>query len=105
MRVISTNLISLNNNFGVKMRLSKAELLKKFPELNKFKDQKWMEEESIKSDCNYKELPLQAAFIMIQNVMDFAESGKFSNNWEFSHSVKIRLKQIRDLLKHFCKDT
>lgn len=87
------------------MKLSRGELLRKFPELKKFENQKWLQEESIKADCNYKEIPLKAAFIMIENAIQFAESGKFSSNWEFSHSLKIRLQQIRDLLKHFCEDT
>ena len=42
------------------VKLSHEELLKKFPNLKKFENQKWLSEESIKSDCNYKKLPLIA---------------------------------------------
>jgi hypothetical protein len=87
------------------MNLSKKELLKKFPELEKFKDQKWMEEESIKHDCNYKELPLKAAFFMIKELKEFCKSYKFTSNWEKGFSIEKRLKQLEKLLQHFCNDT
>jgi hypothetical protein len=87
------------------MKLSKFELIDKFPQLNKFKNQKWMEEEAIKHDCNYKELPLKAAFEMINETIEFIEKTKFSNRWEEGFSIKARLNQIKDLLLHFCDDT
>lgn len=87
------------------MNLSKKSLIKKFPQLNKFKDQKWLAEEAIKEDCNYKELPLRAAFAMIQEVIEFIERTKFTSGWEEGFSIKIRLQQIESLLKYFCEDT
>ena len=87
------------------MKLSRNELLNKFKNLEKFKDQKWFSEEAIKADCNYKELPLMAAKEMINDIISFTEKTKFSNNWEVCHSVKIRLQQIQDLLNFFCEET
>ena len=87
------------------MKLNRTELLNKFKNLEKFKDQKWFSEEAIKSDCNYKELPLMAAKAMIVDIIEFTEKTKFSNNWEVSHSVKIRLEQVQDLLDYFCGKT
>lgn len=87
------------------MNLSIDELIEKFPELSKFKDQKWMAEEAIKHDCNYKELPLKAAFSMIKDVIYFIDKTKFTSDWEEKFSVKIRLKQIEKLLSYFCEDT
>jgi len=87
------------------MRLSKPELLSKFKNLEKFKDQKWFSEEAIKSDCNYKELPLKAAKELINEIISFTETTKFSSNWELCFSVKTRLNQIKDLLDYFCEDT
>lgn len=87
------------------MKLSRKELLNKFKNLEKFKDQAWFSEEAIKSECNYKELPLMAAKVMIKEIISFTESTKFSNNWEVCHGVKIRLQQIEDLLNFFCEKT
>jgi hypothetical protein len=86
------------------MKLSKISLINKFKNLEKFKDQKWFSEESLKSDCNYKELPLHAAKVLINDMILFTKKTKFSNTWELCHSVKIRLEQIRDLLDHFCEE-
>src|SRR5271169_340646 len=87
------------------MKLSKIELINKFRNLEKFKDQKWFSDEAMKSDCNYKELPLHAAKIMIDDIILYTEKTKFSNNWEISHGVKIRLQQMKDLLNHFMEET
>jgi hypothetical protein len=86
------------------MYLSKKELLIKFPQLEKFKNQKWLEEEAIKSDCNYKELPLKAALELINDVIIFIDRTKFNSNWEAGFSTKTRLEQIRNLLQFFCED-
>lgn len=87
------------------MILSKTILINKFKSLEKFKDQKWLSEESLKSDCNYKELPLHAAKVLIEDMILFTEKTKFTSTWELCHSVKIRLLQIQDLLNYFCEDT
>lgn len=87
------------------MKLSKEELIKKFPCLQKFQDQKWMAEEAVKHDCNYKELPLKSALKLIEDVLEFIERNKFSNKWEEGFSVKTRLNQVKDLLAYFCSDT
>jgi len=87
------------------VKLSREELFKKFPELNKFQDQKWLSEEAIKSDCNYKKLPLLACFKMIKNLIYFIDKTRFSNHWEECFSVKNRLMQIESLLSFFCEDT
>jgi len=87
------------------VKLSKQELINKFPHLEKFKDQKWMAEEAIKSDCNYKELPLKAAILMIGELKEFCHSTRFGSAWEKCFSIEHRLKQIECLLAHFCEDT
>lgn len=87
------------------MELSKEELLEKFPVLNKFKDQDWISAASITQKANLKELPLQAAFAMIKDTIEFIERTKFNSRWEEGFSVKIRLQQIESLLKHFCEET
>jgi hypothetical protein len=87
------------------MKLSKNLLMKKFPELKKFENQKWISEEAIKQDCNYNRIPLEASFAMIRNAISFLDQHRFSNNWEMCHSVKIRLQQIEDLLCFFCEKT
>lgn len=87
------------------MILSKKALMKKFPQLERFKDQKWLEEEAIKSDCNYKEIPLKCSLLLISEMIDFCQQNRFNSNWEFQHSIQIRLKQIESLLKHFCEDS
>lgn len=87
------------------MKLSKKELMSKFPQLEKFENQKWICEESIKHDCNYKEIPLKVSFELIKELISFLESQKFSNNWELCFSVKSRLKQLESLLSYFCRDT
>jgi hypothetical protein len=87
------------------MKLSKEELIIKFPQLEKFSNQKWLSDEAIKPDCNYKELPLKATFEMIKELLNFIEKTKFSSNWEMGFSVKNRIKQIESLLSHFCDNT
>lgn len=87
------------------MKLSKTELLNKFTCLSKFQNQKWFSEEATRHDCNYKELPLKAALHLIKDTIEFIERTKFSNRWEEGFSTKVRLKQIEDLLRHFCEDT
>ena len=87
------------------MELSKTELLNKFNCLSKFQDQKWFSEEAIRADCNHKELPLKAAFHLIRDTIEFIDRTKFSSRWEEGFSTKVRLKQIEDLLRHFCEDT
>jgi hypothetical protein len=87
------------------MKLSKEELIKKFPCLNKFKDQKWLSDESIKHDCNYKELPLKSALELINEIIEFSEKTKFSSNWEICFSIKKRLEQAKDLILYFCQDS
>jgi hypothetical protein len=87
------------------MNLSKLELLNKFECLNKFKDQKWISEEAIKADCNFKEIPLKASKALIDDTIGFIERTKFTNRWEEGFSVKIRLMQIKALLDHFCEDS
>lgn len=87
------------------MKLDKIALINKFKNLEKFKDQKWFSDEAMKSDCNYKELPLHAAKVLIDDMILFTEKTKFSSTWELCHSVKIRLIQIQDLLNFFCEDT
>jgi hypothetical protein len=87
------------------MKLSPNELLNKFKCLEKFKDQKWLSEESIKEDCNYKQLPLKAALALIQEIISFIETTKFNSRWEEGFSIKIRLQQMNDLLLFFCEDT
>ena len=87
------------------MKLGRKQLLEKFKVLEKFKDQKWLSDEAVKGDCNYKELPLQAAFCLINDMIEFVERTKFNNRWEEGFSTKIRLEQIRDLLAFFCEDT
>jgi hypothetical protein len=87
------------------MKLGKLALINKFKNLEKFKDQKWFSEEALKSDCNYKELPLHAAKMMIKDMIKFCEQTKFNSTWELNFSVKIRLIQLQDLLDHFCDQT
>lgn len=87
------------------MKISKKELMEKFPSLNKFKDQKWLSEESIKSNCNYRSLPFKAAHEVINEIIEFSEKTKFSNHWESHFSIKIRLQQLQDLLLYFCEKT
>ena len=87
------------------MYLSKGELIRKYPQLEKFKDQKWLSEAVLKADCNYKEIPFFASLILIDEIIDFIERTKFSNRWEEGFSIKLRLQQIRSLLNHFCEDT
>ena len=87
------------------MKLSKNSLMEKFPELKKFENQKWISEEAIKHDCNYNRIPLEASFEMIKHTISFLDSQRFSNNWELTHSVKIRLQQIADLLSFFSEKT
>lgn len=87
------------------MKLSKEELIRKFPQLKKFQDQRWISDEAVKHDCNYKKFPLIATFELIKESLSFIETTKFSNNWEAYISIKVRLQQIEDLLLHFCEDT
>ena len=87
------------------MKLSLPCLLKKFPALEKFKDQKWLVEESTSAHCNYKELPLKAAHAMIVDLLNFIEKTKFKSYWEAGFSLKIRLEQIESLLLYFSQDT
>ena len=87
------------------MKLSKGELLRKFPELEKFKDQKWISEEAIKHDCNYKELPLKAALVMVKELKEFCQITRFKSSWEKCFSVEHRIDQIESLLLYFCEDT
>ena len=87
------------------MKLTKLALINKFRNLEKFKDQKWFSDEAVKSDCNYKELPLHAAKMMIKDMISFCEATKFNNEWEMNFSVRVRLNQILDLLDHFTEVT
>lgn len=87
------------------MKLSIPELLKKYPKLAQFQDQRWMQEASLKSNVNHKEIPLKAALCLIEDTVNMLESTKFNNHWENQFSTQIRLKQIRDLLLYFCEDT
>ncbi len=87
------------------MKLSKEELIKKFKILEKFKDQKWIEDEAIKSDCNYKEIPLKCALELIKDIIHYLEKNKFNSNWESYFGVKKRLEQVKDLLFYFCEDS
>jgi hypothetical protein len=87
------------------MKLSPIQLIQKFPQLKRFENQKWLSEECIKEDCNYKEIPLLACFEMIKMTIEFIEKTKFNGHWEEGFSVKHRLFQMRDLLSYFCEDT
>jgi len=87
------------------MKLDRESLLRKFPLLLKYKDQSWFSEESIKHDCNHKELPLRIAFLLIKDTIDFIEKTKFNNRWEEGHSIKIRLQHAQEVLSFFCEDT
>ncbi len=85
--------------------LSQEELIEKFEFLKKFKDQTWLSQEAIKEDCNYKKIPMIISFELIKSTIDFIEKTKFRSNWECGFSIKIRLKQIEEVLKFFCQDT
>jgi hypothetical protein len=87
------------------MELSKEELTKKFSILKKFENATWFSEEAIKDDCNHKELPLKATLALIEDLLDFIHKTKFKSNWEACFSMEVRLKQIKNLLCHFCEET
>ena len=87
------------------MKLSIPELLKKYPKLAQFQDQKWLQEASLKSNVNHKEIPLMAALCLIDDVLYMLDNTKFNSNWEKQFSIQIRMKQIKDLLLYFCEDT
>lgn len=87
------------------MELNKNELLNKFKSLEKFKDQKWMSEEAIKADCNYKELPLKSALALIDELILYIERNKFRSQWEMCFSLKVQVEQLRQLLLYFCEDS
>ena len=87
------------------MKLQPSDLLRKFPCLNKFKDQKWFSEEALSSDCNYKELPLKACLLLIKDMLEFIEKTKFTSRWEEGFSLKIRLQHAESLLLFFCEDS
>lgn len=85
--------------------LSPEELIKKFPYLKKFEDQKWFFDNSINQGISEKEIPLHCCLILIKNTIEFLEKTKFNSHWESCFSVKTRLEQIEDLLRYFCKDS
>ena len=90
------------------MELSKKELLNKFPQLRKFETQKWLVEETINADCNYKKIPLMATFELIKELILFVDTLKMKNiGREYNEclSIQLRLKQIKSLLEYFCEDT
>lgn len=83
------------------MKLPKEQLIRKFPFLKKFENQKWVENVSITQEMDASEIPIHAAKILVSDMVDFCEKTKFCNNWESNFSVKIRLQQILDLLIYF----
>ena len=87
------------------MKLTLELLLIKFPFLHKFKDEEWFINQSMRYDCNNKELPLHIAFLLISDMLKFIEETKFNSRWEEGFSLKIRLQHMQDLLFFFCEDT
>ena len=95
--------MDVKNN--VSCNQSNERLLLNFKFLNKFKDQKWLSEESMKNDVNHKELPLRACFALIEELKKYLEETKFKSNWEMNFSTRIKLEQMQSLLLYFCEDT
>lgn len=87
------------------MKLNYYELLAKFPFLNKFKDQKWISANGLNNEMPFEIVPLHCAFVMIENVMEFLETTKFTNGYEVYLSTKVRIQQIKDLLEYFCQES
>jgi len=87
------------------MKLSPCELIKKFRFLQKFQDQKWIAENSIHQDIDFKEVPMHCTFLLINELKKFLEATKFNNGYEVFLSTKVRLEQIEDLLLYFCEDS
>lgn len=83
------------------MNLEKDQLLNKFPFLSKFKDQIWIKDNTKTLSMDFKEMPLHCAFLLIQDMVEFLDDNRFSNNWEGIFSSKVRLQQIERLLRYF----
>lgn len=84
------------------MELTPKQLIEKFTFLKKYKDQEWFSKQLLKNNLNKKELPLKCALELISHTIQFIEQTKFNSRWEEGFSLKIRLKQIEDLLIYFC---
>jgi hypothetical protein len=85
--------------------LSPDEMLRKFPFLEKYKNQKWLEQNTIDQKINFKEIPLQCTFVLIEELLNFIERTKFNSHYEEYLSTKVRLRQIKELLHYFCEDS
>jgi hypothetical protein len=87
------------------MKLSKKELLKKFPQLSTYADPEWIEKQSLSNNTNFKAIPFLATLDMIESLMDFCEDTKFSSAWEKNFSIRVRLKQIKELIEYFSQNS
>jgi hypothetical protein len=80
---------------------SKENLLKKFPFLDKYQNLDWFKNLTIYGTGNAKDIPFLVCIECLKNLEDFLESTKFTSRWEEGFSVKIKIKQIVELLGHF----
>lgn len=85
------------------MRLSKIDLLKKFPYLHKFANTEWIEEISMSGNQQSKEIPFIVCKALMNDLLEFIEDTKFTSSWEAGFSLKIRIKQIYEIIDLFSR--
>lgn len=81
------------------MKLSKEELLEKFPVFKKYEGSEWLDRLVLRGLGSLKDIPFSLCEILLNDLRDFCEETKFGTRWEECHSTKIRVEQMLHILK------
>ncbi len=81
------------------MKLSKEQLLEKFPAFKKYAGSQWLDRLVLKGIGSLKDIPFSLCEILLKDLRDFAEQTRFASRWEECHSIKIRTEQMLQILK------
>ena len=82
------------------MKLSKDELIKKFPAFKKYENKDWLQKLFLKNFSNLNDIPFSLCECLLNDLMEFLEKTKFSSRWEENFSTKVRVKQMLDILSN-----
>ena len=80
------------------MKLSKEELINKFPYLKKYDDKNWISRLVLSQTGNLNDIPFTFCKILFDDLLSFLEQTRFSSKWEENFSTKVRVKQMIDIL-------
>ncbi len=82
------------------MKLSKEELLQKFPAFKKYASSDWLQRLTMKNFGDLNQLPFSLCELLLNDLLSFVETTRFNTCWEESFSTKIRVQQMLDILKN-----